>query len=186
MMATTTDLLTFEEFEQLPENFDDGKVELIEGEVNRMPPPFTQHMRIAMRLLKILDAALLMLHGRGEAASLGEVFLETGCHIGSSWLIPDVCVTHAGQTEGKYLEGAPAIAVEVVSQANSAEMMQQKVKLYFQHGALEVWVIYPRTSSVSVHRGKTAVEFEGTLTSELLPGIAMDLSELFRAGPSPA
>ncbi|HEY2018796.1 MAG TPA: hypothetical protein VGH38_35065, partial [Bryobacteraceae bacterium] len=133
MMATTTDLLTFEEFEQLPENFDDGKVELIEGEVNRMPPPFTQHMRIAMRLLKILDAALLMLHGRGEAARLG--------------------------------------------QANSDEMMQQKVKLYFQHGALEVWVVYPCTSSVSVHRGRKAVEFEGTLTSELLPAIAMDVSK---------
>jgi len=45
-------------------------------------------------------------------------------------------------------------------------------------GAREVWLIYPGTGSVSVYRGKTAREVEGMLTSELLPGVSIDLSAI--------
>jgi Uma2 family endonuclease len=176
-MGTTTNLMTFEQFERLPD--EPHKLELIDGELIRMPPAITKQMRITLRLFKILDAALGMLQGKGQARDLGEVFVETGYLIGANWVIPDVSITHARQTENKYLEGAPALAVEVISKANTAEMMQRKIQLYMQNGAREAWLFYPRAQSVTVYRGRTATEVEGTLTSELLPGVSIDLSEIY-------
>lgn len=147
-MGTTTHLMTFEEFERLPD--EPHKLELIDGELIRMPPAITRHVRIRMRIFKIVDSALGMLQGKGQARDLGEVFVEAGYLIGANWVIPDVSITHARQTENKYLEGAPALAVEVISKANTAEMMQRKIKLYMQNGAREAWLFYPRALSVTV------------------------------------
>ena len=182
-MGATTTSMTFEQFEHLPD--EPNKLELIDGELIRMPPAITKHMRIVMRLYDILRDLMRMLGGMGLAHDLGEVFAETGYLIGSNWVTPDVSITHSGQREGKYLEGAPALAVEVISKANTAEMMQRKVKLYLQNGAREVWVLYPRSESASVYRGKTSIEVEGTLTSELLPGVSINLSEVFAAQKGP-
>jgi Uma2 family endonuclease len=178
-MGTTTHLMTFEEFERLPD--EPHKLELMDGELIRMPPAITRHMRITLRLYKTLDSALGMLHSQGLARDLGEVFHETGYLLGSNWVIPDISITHARQTENKYLEGAPALAIEVISKANTAEMMQRKIQLYMQNGAREAWLFYPRAQSVTVYRGRTATEVEGTLTSELLPGVSIDLSEIYRS-----
>jgi len=182
-MGTTTTSMTFEEFERLPD--EPNKLELIDGELVRMPPAITKHMRIVMHLYDTLQDTVRLLGGNGLARDLGEVFSETGYLIGSNWVTPDVSITHAGQQEGQYLEGAPALAVEVISKANTAEMMQRKVKLYLENGSREVWVFYPRTETAVVHRGKTSVEVEGKLTSELLPGISIDLSEVFGAQNGP-
>ncbi len=104
-MGTTSTSMTFEQFEQLPD--EPNKLELIDGELIRMPPAFIQHMRITLRLFRTLERALLDLQAQGHARELGEVFCETGYRVGPNWLIPDVSITHAGQAEDKYLEGAP-------------------------------------------------------------------------------
>jgi hypothetical protein len=122
-----------------------------------------------------------MLHGQGHARDLGEVFIEAGYRIGSNWLIPDVSASHAGQREGKYLEGRPGVGDRVISEANTAEVMHRKVRQYVENGAREVWLLYARTASVSVYRGKAAIEVEGTLTSGLLPGLSIELSVVFGA-----
>ena len=58
-------------------------------------------------------------------------------------------------------------------------MMQRKVRIYIENGAREVWLLYRRTATVAVCRGKTSVEIEGALASELLPGVSIDLAEVF-------
>jgi Uma2 family endonuclease len=141
-MGTTRTMLTFEEFESLPDR--PGKQELLRGELIDLPPAELRHNRIAHLIYELLKAALNQAHTRGEALDLGEVFHEMGYQLaGHSWVQPDVSVTHAGQGEGKYFAGAPAIAVEVVSPSNSAEDMDTKAELYFQFGAREVWRVYP-------------------------------------------
>ena len=172
-MGTTTALVTFEEFERLPD--EECKLELMDGEVLRMPPAELRHMRIAKRLFLLLEGALGSLNRR----DLGEVLFETGYHMGNNWLVPDVSISHAGQAEGKYLEGAPALAIEVISECNTAPQMRRKIRKYFEHGCREVWVVDPETASVQVHIGKTAVEHEGQLSSDLLPGVAIDLAPIF-------
>lgn len=46
-----------------------------------------------------------------------------GYRLADSWVQPDVSVTNEGQTVGKYLEGAPAIAIEVVSPSNTCGVL---------------------------------------------------------------
>src|SRR5580658_1922613 len=162
-MGTTTTTMTFEQFEQLPD--EPNKLELIDGELIRMPPAFVQHSRISMRLYGAISGVLSDLQAQGRARELGEVGHGFGYRVGPHWLVPDVSITHAGQAEDKYLVGAPALAVEVISRRNTAEMIERKVTLYMDYGGCEAWLFYPRFRRVTVCRGRTAVQMEGTLTS---------------------
>jgi Uma2 family endonuclease len=180
-MGVSTSLLTFEEFEQMPEPDEPVKEELLDGEFIQMPPPFFDHVVIAHWLHELLKPTL---SGPDRPTGLGRVYIETGYKIGSnSGLTPDVSVTHARQPRDKYLEGAPALAVEIVSESNTAERMDRKVKKYLSNGGIEVWVVYPKTQCVWVFRQGRAEEFLGELTSELFPGLTIDLNSLFTSRP---
>jgi|SRR5215471_3956723 len=177
--STTTALLTFEEFERLPDQ--PGKRELLKGELIELPPAEYQHNtkseRIYLRLLKELEAA----HSRGEAAQLGSVHHEMGYKLsGDGYVQPDVSITHAGQAAQKYLGGAPAIAIEIISPSNTVEAMDLKTQLYFEHGAREVWRFHPKTRHVTVHEpGKSRdVGEDEPLTTPLLPSLALNIREI--------
>ena len=71
-MGATT-LLTFEEFEQLPDA--PGKRELLDGELIEMPPPKKRHSKIQHRIDRHLSRYVLE---RG----LGEVYIEAGFKLG--------------------------------------------------------------------------------------------------------
>jgi Uma2 family endonuclease len=96
-----------------------------------------------------------------------------------SWLQPDVSIEHPGQKRSEYLEGAPLLAVEIISESNRADQMHRKVKSYLATGSHEVWVVYPDTRSVVVHHAEQSSEYDNVLRSDLLPGLAIDLGELF-------
>jgi Uma2 family endonuclease len=175
-MGTTRTMLTFEEFESLPDR--PGKQELLRGELIDLPPAELRYKRIAHRIYEQLKSALKQAHARGEARDMGEVYMEMGYRLaGDSWVQPDVSVTHAGQGEGEYFIDAPAITVEVVSPSNSAEDMDTKVDLCFQFGAREVWRVYPKTRHVVVHvRSKAEVVTQhDSLSTPMIPRFAMPI-----------
>src|SRR5271154_2745176 len=130
-MGAVKTLFTFEEFERM--EFRPGKQELIHGELIELPPPEIKHQRISRRIFKPLDAAMEEAQARGEVIHLGETCYEVGCKFpDDTYLIPDVSVTHAKQAEDKYLQGAPAIVVEILSPSNTAKLMDAKMKIYFE------------------------------------------------------
>ncbi len=164
-------LLSFEEFERLPD--EPGKDELLDGEWFHLPPAFRNHMVIVHRIFALLTRLV---------SADDRVFLETGYKIGArNWLVPDVSLTHPDQAYAKYFEGAPALAVEVISEANTARQIDRKRRVFLQNGAIEVWVFYPDTESVWLYRADCAHEFAGELHSELFPGVRIDLGKLFAA-----
>lgn len=172
-MGATT-LLSFEEFERLPD--EPGKMELLDGEPIRLPPAKKRQMKIAHRLYGILTPLVAQ---AACTSGLGEVYIEMGYKIGSrNWLVPDLSIEHANQPEGDYSEGAPALAVEVISASNTAEQVDYKVKTYLANGGIEVWVIYPKTGRVWVFRQGHAGEFRDELRSELIPGLRINLGAL--------
>ena len=120
-------------------------------------------------------------HSRGEAAELGEVHHEAGYKLpGRAYVQPDVSVTHAAQASAKYYSDAPAIAVEVISESNTACEMEKKVALYFRHGAREVWRVYRDSVHIVVHlpdRTSRTV-LEGSLTTPLPPGFELRPADL--------
>jgi Uma2 family endonuclease len=178
MGMVITRLMTFEEFERLPDEPD--KCELLEGELIQMPPADLEHREFSALLYDLLRDGLNAAHARGEAAELGKVHIETGYKLSANaYVIPDVSVTHAAQARGKYLAGAPAIAVEVVSESNTAREMEKKVALYFLYGAREVWRVYPNPLQIVIHLADSSRTIrEGSVTTPLLPSFTLPLKAL--------
>lgn len=177
--TTTTTLLTFEEFEHLPDA--PGKRELLDGELIELPPAKFKHTLVQHRIAEAL---------RRYAVERGLlVFVEAGFRMGArrtEWLQPDVSLVSRDQTERAdpedYLENSPLIAVEVISPANTAETVERKLAKYFENGAGEVWVAYPKTRRIWRHHGlqaQASIERD-IFTSPLLPGFEMDLAAVFQ------
>ncbi|SPF55733.1 conserved hypothetical protein [Candidatus Sulfopaludibacter sp. SbA4] len=178
-MATTTTLLTFEEFEQLPDQ--PGNRELLNGELIELPVHERIPTEIAHRIFRQLHSVLLGAHGRGEASELGKVYIHMGYKMpGDTYVQPDVSVTHAGQPAERYLGGAPAIAIEAVSSTNTAEALDTKTELYFQFGAREVWRVYPKTRHIVVHVAGNShtVSVRDVVRTPLLPGFELNVQDV--------
>jgi Uma2 family endonuclease len=90
-------------------------------------------------------------------------------------------VIHAAQVEGKYLEDAPAIAVEVISPSNTAKLMDAKMAIYFQFGAREVWRVNPKERAVTIDLPDTCrvISGDGAVTMPLIPGFSLSLAEIY-------
>ena len=77
----------------------------------------------------------------------------------------------------------PDLAVEVVSPNDTAEEVETKWMEYLGAGVRMVWVIFPRTKTVHVHRPNTnplILGSDNSLTGEdVLPGFACHVAELF-------
>ncbi len=180
MGAVTTKLLTFEEFERMPEQDGIGKTELLDGELIEMPPSDLEHSRFSELIYHLLFNALEAAHARGEAKDLGEVHIEAGYKMpGPRYVRPDVSVTHATQAHAKYLMNSPAIAIEVVSESNTAREMEKKVAMYFRYGARVVWRVYSDPVHIVIHfNGSSRTINEGSVNTPLLPGFELPLAAL--------
>jgi Uma2 family endonuclease len=178
-MATTT-LMSFAEFERLEES--PGKIELLKGEVIRMPPAYREHMLICERLFELLKAAVERLRQANRSVSLGKVHMEMGYRFQgepASWLQPDVSLTHPDQPFEKFYIGAPLIAFEVVSASQTADDLNQKVSEYLANGAAEVWLIYPKRRHAWVYYGSGAARQEArAIQTPLLPSVEIPLDDI--------
>jgi Uma2 family endonuclease len=181
MSTSTATLVTFEQFEAMP-SVEWSKQELIEGELITVPPPELPHARAARRIGRLLDKHLAGVPGMSD----DQVYVETGYLIPKgpgSWLVPDVSVTHINQPGEKYLEGAPMLAVEVVSKSNTVRKIARKVEIYFENGAREIWVVYPKTATIVVHYAgdPTVVRCTDRLISRLFPGFSPKIEDILKS-----
>jgi Uma2 family endonuclease len=181
-MGAVKTLFTFEEFERMEEK--PGRQELIHGELIELPPPELQHQNIAHCIYDELRPALRQARERNETIAVGRVYHETGYKFpDQTYLTPDVSVTHASQAEGKYLEGAPAIAIEIISPGNTPKQMDAKMKIYFEFGALEVWRVNQkeRTFTICTPDSSRVIGEDGVVTTPLIPGLSLNVAAVFAA-----
>ena len=77
----------------------------------------------------------------------------------------------------------PDLAIEVLSESNTATEMQRKLQDYFAAGAQQVWYLEPRRQEMQVYTAVDAyhvVSSDGMLDGgEVLPGFATPLSTIF-------
>jgi len=176
-MATTT-LMSFADFERLEQGAD--KIELLKGELLRVPPAQNDHMDVCERLFERLKAAVEQARAAGKR--LGKVHIERGYLLGGerhSWLQPDVSLAHPDQPVDRYYIGAPFIVFEVVSEFDRAPELDAKVAEYLSHGSSEVWLIYPQHRHAWVYDGTgTARRETGAIHSALLPGVDIPLDQI--------
>jgi len=184
-VVETKGLVTADELFCMPE--DGWRYELRAGELIRMSPPGYQHGYLASRLNVALGAYVL-------AHDLGDVVIEVGFRLGrdpDTVRAPDVAfVARArlptGDLPVAYWEGAPDLAVEMISPSESAEEVRQKIDEYLRAGARLVWIVYPRLRVAEIWRPDgswTKVDRDGVLSGEdVVPGFAISLAQVF--GPA--
>lgn len=171
--------LTLEEFAELPD--DGSKQELDRGEVKVMAPPGFRHSRTGRRVDRALSVHV-------EENLLGEVLVETAFMLSSEppvVRVPDVSFVRSSRLPDEefdeYLSGAPDLAVEVVSPNDRAEELRTKVRQYLDAGAVEVWVLYPKTRQIEVWGAerRDLGEDDTLSSSELFPGWSIPVADLF-------
>lgn len=177
-MATSTKLLTWQEFEQLP----DEHLEILEGELITLPPPKSKHSLIAENTVEGLRPL--------KANGLGRILCEAGYKLSEdppTWIQPDVSFLKMERVRAtppnSYFLGAPELAVEVVSPSETAEELNRKIELLLRHGSMVVWVMYSVNREVRVFLPdgtsfKRGVNEVLTLP-EWLPGWELPVARLF-------
>ena len=84
-----------------------------------------------------------------------------------------------------FFEGAPDLAVEIISPSNGFKDRNQKKNLYQKFGVKEYWIIDPGNRTIEIYdfaKGENPALYlaeEGIVTSNLLPGISFSFGELF-------
>ena len=162
------------------------RYELRKGNLTIMAPAGSEHGHTTMGI----GARLRVF---SEEAGIGLVFAaETGFKLESdpdTVLAPDVAFVRrgrlpAGRLPTTYFPGPPDLAVEVVSPGDTAPEVQDKVQQWLRAGSKLVWVVEPRTRTVTVFRpdgSATVLQEADTLSGEdIVPGFSLPLSQVFR------
>lgn len=183
MSAILTKPITADELLAMP---DDGwRYELVKGELVQMAPTGDEHGSITMEL-----ATSLNLHVK--KLGLGKVYAaETGFKLGSdpdTVRAPDIAFVRREQVEATgmltgFREGAPDLAVEVLSPSDRIGKIEAKVASWLEAGASMVWVVSPKLHTVTVYRSLTDIV---TLTEkdtldggDVVPGFQIKVAEIF-------
>jgi Uma2 family endonuclease len=97
-------------------------------------------------------------------------------------LVPDAAFIAKGRVpEGEALrasfDGAPDLAVEVVSPTDRLTQLDEKARTWLRFGARMVWVLNPRQRAVVVWMPDGTVRTLGS--GEVLPGFRIAVADLF-------
>lgn len=142
------------------------KIELNKWGKIEMSPASNRHAFLQARMAQIIRAAI----GRGE--TLTEASIQTGNGVRVPdvvWASEDFLSRHGWETP---FSSAPELCVEIVSPSNSRGEMLEKIRLYLEAGAAEVWLLN-EAGHLEIENG------EGVCADSLLaPGIGQLLAEL--------
>jgi Uma2 family endonuclease len=180
-MATTR--ISFEEYTRLP---DDGtRHELDEGELLMVPSPAPRHNLIRQRI------AFKMAQFVTER-KLGIVLEEMDFRLAPETVRNADVAFIAKEAMRKIdldqspIEGAPTLAIEVLSPGNRTEDTVKKMHQYFDAGCRSVWLVYPTLRLVEVHsrvngrpQRRDIEEPETVVDDSVLPGLSMLVSYVF-------
>ena len=177
--------LTYDDFVQFP---DDGqRHELIDGEHYVTPSPNTKHQTVSMNLTVLIGSWL-------ERNPLGRLFHAPFDVVFSNVDVvePDLLyLSNARAAEAltpQHVRGAPELVIEIASPGTRKRDETIKRRLYERAGVAEYWVIDPEIDAIRVYRreGDTfaratelSAEVGDSLTTPLLPGLAIQLSRVF-------
>jgi Uma2 family endonuclease len=183
-VKTTTELKTAADLYNMPDH--GGRNELVQGEIVPMFPASTMHGNIAMRLGAIL-------WNYSDENSLGRVFAaETGFTLSrnpDTVRAPDVAfvaqnrIPAEGVPETGFWAIAPDLVAEIVSPNDRMTEIQDKVTDYLAAGVRLVWVVDPKTETITVYQSlkqvKVLIAGDVLEGEDVLPGFSLTLKKLF-------
>jgi Uma2 family endonuclease len=174
---STTPRLTIADYERLPEK-EGAHYELDEGTLLIEPSPALRHNLIRQRIAEQLTQFV-------GAHHLGVVVEAMDFRLGTDTVRnPDVAFITADHLRNidpdhSPVEGAPALAIEVISPSNLAQDTAKKVRQYLAAGCQAVWLVYPALRLVEIHNAAGArriTEPESLQESKSFSGFKFSLS----------
>jgi Uma2 family endonuclease len=177
-------LFTADQLLQMPK--DGFRYELVSGELTKMAPAGLEHGIVGGSLHARLGHYVL-------ENRLGVVpSSDTGFRLSSdpdTVLAPDVAFISAQRyraVEDKegFFEGAPDLAVEVVSPSDTPSEVAEKVNEWLAAGTRIVWVLKPARRTATVYRSatdiKTLTERDELDGEDVVPGFRCRVGDLFQ------
>lgn len=178
-MSISPDLITAEQLARPP--YSEHSCQLVDGQVENVTPASWRHGAVAGRIHGELYVWAKAHGGQVVGAETGFVVRRNPDTVRA----PDVAFLRAGRPvhAAPFVEGAPDLAVEVLSPDARAGATARMVRDYLLGGAAEVWVVDPENGTVTVHtppnRAVVLGAGDALRGGELLPGFALGLDELF-------
>ena len=181
-MSVAEKKLSWDDIKDWPESA--GRTEIVDGELVMSPTPASRHQRICAEL----GYELMSFNHTREVGvvytSPMHVILAEHVHFE-----PDLCVVlneNRLLIRENYIDGAPDLAIEVISESNRTHDTVVKFQAYAAHGVREYWLVDPREEGIStwtLDRGEFRLlgrASRGSLvTTGVLSGITIDPGELF-------
>ncbi len=184
--ATPKVPFTYDDYKSLPFS-ETEQYELLGGEILMVPSPGFRHQRISWELEYrlsqhvrerglgiVADAPLDVVLGEGDDREVAQ---------------PDVLFISQERAEiihDDEVRGAPDLVLEILSPSTADYDRGYKRTLYARAGVREYWIVDPEAETVEVlqlgERGFATVGTfmsPDTLTSALLPGLAIPLDDVF-------
>ena len=179
--------LTYADFLLFP---DDGKRhELIDGAHYVTPSPKLKHQAIVGNLYWLIRSFL-------TDHPIGNIYLSPLDVVLSDIDVvePDLLFVACDQRDiltERNVAGPPTLVVEVLSQSTRHRDETLKLKLYERMGVREYWIVDPEGDAVRVYRpasdtadafervNQLSVEARDSLSTPLLPGLAISLAAIF-------
>jgi len=180
-MATTSKILTYEEWLALPEV--EGVEEVVNGEIVKMPPNKVIHADIVENLADLLKSQVDRRTVQVRVSTFGLVIRRDPI----TTRVPDIAVFIRSNViaQDAYIHSAPELVVEVLSPANTRAERAGKLRDYESLGVPEVWVVSPEAQTVEIlllqdgRLATTSLLREGQLKPTRFPEVSIDVSSIW-------
>lgn len=169
----------------------DERLELIKGKIFTMSPaPSRSHQEISISMTVKLANFLKGKPCKIYAAPFDVRLPKTTNDDAAIYTVvqPDICVIcDLSKLDDRGCVGAPDIVVEILSPGNNKKELRNKYEVYQETGVKEYWVIHPseRTflkytlDDVGLFQPSRLLIGGDKVTSAVLPGFSLDLTEIF-------
>ncbi len=187
-MVLEKQFVSAEDFLEIVEqpDYDNRKVELVEGEIVDMPLPNPIHAAILATLATKLNNFVTETESGRILVGDAPFVLKRNVEGRDTLRGLDIAYISAERLPGKLprspLHVAPDLAVEVVSPGNKASDIEKKIQQLLNAGASLIWVVYPDLRTITIHTGDgatTLTENDTLSGGDVLPGFKVRVSDIF-------
>lgn len=183
-MATAVRLLTYDDLDQIPQDREGDRHEIIDGVLVVTPSPIPLHQNASGDLFFRFESFVRPRRlGRVFAAPIDVVFAPRQV------AVPDLVFVARDRLHiigPKAIDGAPDLIVEILSPSTRGRDRGEKMALYARFGVREYWLVDPVARSIDLHvlRGdhyELLPNEGGVVRSTVLAGLTVDVVEFFAA-----
>jgi Uma2 family endonuclease len=180
--------MTEDEFEKWAD--EDTRAEWVDGEVILMSPSNLLHSRLSIWFVRLLGEFL-------DRRPVGEILgPEFTIRLAAQRRrrVPDILFLASERADllrPTYLEGAPDLAIEIVSPDSQSRDRREKYSEYEAAGVREYWIVDPLSRTVEAYvlgadrRFALIAQVEDKVASGVLPGFWLDPEWLWRSPLTP-